>query len=152
MQQLMGGMGLGISPHFLEMKYDRPCLKSFSVVDLMLGFKLAITAHTRTHTHTPPHTHTHTHTTHTHTTHHTTHTHTLTHHTHTHTHTHTQSPTACELVRQHVASGGVYDPGNGKWHGVSDVSYLCTTHTTPCHQLRPQFMKHFAVVHWDGYR
>lgn len=113
MQQLMGGMGLGTSPHFLEMKYNRPCLKSSSVVDLKLGFKLVTTAHT---------------------------------------HTHTQSPTACELVRQHVASGGVYDPGNGKWHGVSDVSYLCTTHTTPRHQLRPQFMKHFAMVHWDGYR
>ena len=82
MQQLMGGMGLGISPHFLEMKYDRPCLKSSSVVDLKLGFKLAITAHTRTHAHT--HTHTHTH-------HITPHTHTHSHTTHTYTHPHTVS-------------------------------------------------------------
>ena len=72
---------------------------------------------------------------------------------HTHTHTHTQSPTMCELVRQHVASGGMFDPDSGKWHEVSNVCYLCTTtHTTPPHRLRPQFMKHFAVLHWDGYK
>ena len=83
-------------------------------------------------------------------------------HPHTHIHTHKQSPTVCELVRQHMASGDVFDPDSGKCHEVSNVCYLCTTHTSsrhhctthtsPRHQLRPQFMKHFAVLHWDGYK
>ena len=72
--------------------------------------------------------------------------------THTHTYIHTQSPTVCELVRQHVASGAMFDPDSGKCHEVSNVCYLCTTHTSSRHQLSPQFVKHFAVLHWDGYK
>lgn len=39
-----------------------------------------------------------------------------------------------------------------KWHDISDVSYVVTSESTSRAQLSDQFLKHFAVIHWNSYR
>ena len=63
-----------------------------------------------------------------------------------------QSPSVCELVRQHLSSGSVCDPETSKWHSISDITYVITSDCSSHVKLQPSFMKHFAVVQWDQYR
>ena len=63
-----------------------------------------------------------------------------------------QCLSVCEFVRQHLSSGSVCDPGSGKWHSTSDITYIITSDCSSHVKLKLSFMKHFAVVHWDEYK
>lgn len=58
------------------------------------------------------------------------------------------SQSACELVRQHIDHGGVFDPESQQWKEVNHVSYLSsynpyTPPTTP--KLSSRLLRHFSV-------
>ena len=69
-----------------------------------------------------------------------------------------QSNSACEFVRQHLSSDSYLDPSTGKHHSISDVNYVVSgdfvraSHLHINDQIDGRFLKHFVVVHWDGYR
>ena len=59
-----------------------------------------------------------------------------------------QSEGVCELVRSHLATGSVCDPGTAKWQTLSGVSYVCTADCS----VSAQLSKHFVLLHWPGYK
>ncbi|KAL5499629.1 hypothetical protein EMCRGX_G011081 [Ephydatia muelleri] len=62
----------------------------------------------------------------------------------------TSSASICELMRHHISTGGVLEPISSKWYSISDVSYVCTNSDSVA-TLSKRFLRHFIVLHWDGY-
>lgn len=56
---------------------------------------------------------------------------------------------ACEMVRQHLDSGGVYEPDTYRLREIKNLTYVATVNPhTPASvpQLNPRLLRHFAVL------